>query len=390
MTFSKEHLEINNYNIERMLLKLNRKIIFFIIIACLVLLFGLLFFEQDDLPLPTVLTDENLLESTKSTWGFIGKDMSQKDFSKVSLKTMSNITFDNTTKWPSHEKLPDGFTADFWLEKCKSPGLNIKKIHQKGITGASVSVAIFDKPIFPGHNEIKDRIIYNEISLNSNKKLHFHGISCASIIAGKSCGIAPEAKLYYFAVPNTGRNFYYYCLAMDELLKLNKTLPEKEKIKVISISDGILKNNKYYDKWQKALQEAEKTGIIVIYSNNADIDFDWGGFPPYKDCDNPLNCKLANFLENEEKINNLIIPGNFKTTANNISDNGYTYRGEGGFSRSIAYLSGLCVLALDVNPNLSYNEIVGLIKKTSSLTSNENRVINPFNFIKSIQNDLNQ
>ena len=89
-------------------------------------------------------------------------------------------------------------------------------------------MAIIDKPIRSTSNEFpKDNLTY--IQIGTDTGFHFHGISCASILAGKNCGVAPDAKLYYFAVPDNGKNFESYSTAIDKVIELNQKLNEKEK-----------------------------------------------------------------------------------------------------------------------------------------------------------------
>lgn len=97
-----------------------------------------------------------------------------------------------------------------------------------------ISVAVFDKPINPEHKEIKDNIVYIPIHSEKakdfqHKRLHFHGIACAPILCGKTVGVAPDAELYYFAVPDDGNNSCNYCLTLEKLLKVNDTLQENKK-----------------------------------------------------------------------------------------------------------------------------------------------------------------
>jgi len=49
-------------------------------------------------------------------------------------------------------------------------------------------------------------------------------MACASILCGKNLGVAPGVTLHYFAVPDDGNNTYNYCLALEELLKVNAQL----------------------------------------------------------------------------------------------------------------------------------------------------------------------
>jgi len=106
-------------------------------------------------------------------------------------------------------------------------------LHEEGITGKGISAAIFDKPINPRHKEIQDHIIYIPVHSDRTKddqrdRIHFHGIACASILCGKTTGVAPDTKLYYFAVADDANYTYSYCLALEKLLAVNDTLPENQ------------------------------------------------------------------------------------------------------------------------------------------------------------------
>ncbi|MDP4145033.1 MAG: S8 family serine peptidase [Bacillota bacterium] len=190
--------------------------------------------------LPKVVAENNFPKIQQDTperiFAFCGKDLQTKDFSKVSTDFLMEYAFDKATKWPPSDKLPKDFNTDSIFEEGKSPGLNIDKLHQEGITGKGVSVAIIDKPILKNHKEYNTNLTYIEVGDCS--KLHFHGTACASILAGKNCGVAPDVNLYYFAVPDNGDNLNNYKKALDELIKFNKTLPPSKKIKIVSISDG--------------------------------------------------------------------------------------------------------------------------------------------------------
>lgn len=69
-----------------------------------------------------------------------------------------------------------------------------------------------------------------------------HGCALASIAVGRTCGVAPDASLYYEAswlLDDQGRLTYsYYAQAIRRILFINAQLPEAEKIRVISISRG--------------------------------------------------------------------------------------------------------------------------------------------------------
>ena len=89
-----------------------------------------------------------------------------------------------------------------------------------------------------------------------------------------------------------------------------------------------------------------------------------------KDRNNPLNYELSKYLKgrNIDK-SNIIVPGDFRTTAGNNSDSTYVYWGEGGFSWAIPYVTGLAALAWQVNPNLTFDQILDNLKKSYLLIS---------------------
>ncbi|HPD01418.1 MAG TPA: peptidase S8, partial [Acetivibrio sp.] len=70
--------------------------------------------------------------------------------------TLLKVTFDTRTEWPSKDKLPKEFNPQEIIEIGKDPGLGIRDLHNQGITGQGVNVAIIDQPLLLGHKEYKD------------------------------------------------------------------------------------------------------------------------------------------------------------------------------------------------------------------------------------------
>lgn len=338
--------------------------------------------------LPQIVTDKDInleLGTVESIYGFSGKDISDKDFSQLSLEKISQISFDKNTKW-GKAKLPKGYSPSTWLEAAKDPGLELRKLHKEGYTGRGISVAVVDKPILQGNKEFDEHnFIYTEIGNNNN--VHFHGISCASILSGKNCGVAPEAKLYYFAVPNDGNNFENYTNVIDKIIELNQKFEAKEKIRIVSISDGLNEDDSRRVEWEKTVFKASDNGIMVIYSNNIGEQFTWGGCPPYKDKNNPSDYEISKAFKDTElkDKSKIIIPSDFRTTANNQSYDGYTYYGQGGWSWAIAYFAGLCTLGLQVNSSITYDQLLRTLDNTKSRTSDGYYVVNPKEYLKALE-----
>jgi len=345
---------------------------------------------------PDVLKEKDFEKAANvdKIYGFINWNYQSKDMTQLSLKFLALQAFDDRTIWPSKEKQPEGFQPDQWLETGKEPGLKVRALHQKGIRGKGISVAVFDKLINPDHQEFSGRIVYHEIKSplaeDFQYRLHFHGISCASILCGKTLGIAPQATLHYFAVPDDGNNSYNYCLALEELLEVNAKLPKEKKIRAVSISDGISrKNPDIYKRWEALVHKAQEDGVAVIYSDlkTTHAVFTWGGCPPFRDRENPENYDYSSWPRNsdEKHSEKIILPADFRTTAHNREENAYVYWGEGGFSWAIPYFVGLAVLAWSLDEELTIEEICRLIKETKTKTFDGRYVVNPLGFIEAVK-----
>ena len=130
-------------------------------------------------------------------------DASGVDFSNAGDK-LPYIRFSSETKFPGADKMPKGFNPHRVLENGKAPGLNIANLHAMGITGKGITVAIIDQPLNTEHIEIKDNIIhYESAGYPEHIEAQFHGTAVSSLLAGKTCGVAPDAKIVYFAANNT-------------------------------------------------------------------------------------------------------------------------------------------------------------------------------------------
>ena len=145
------------------------------------------------------------------------------DASEIDLSNAGDmlpcIHFNSKTKFPSTDKMPDGFNPQQVLENGKAPGLNIADLHTMGITGKGITVAIIDQPLNTEHIEIRDNIIhYESAGYPEHKEAQFHGTAVSSLLAGKTCGVAPDAKIVYFAANN---------------IKKTRTLANKEFQKIL-------------------------------------------------------------------------------------------------------------------------------------------------------------
>lgn len=330
------------------------------------------------------------LGSVDRIWGFAGKDLSGKDLTNLSAAFLAQLTFDGNTKWPRPALLPDGFAPQELLQKGKDPGLGVRQLHRHGITGKGIALAVVDKPIRHRHSEFEGRIDYYEVFEDETEGLwpHFHGIACASILAGKTLGVAPDATIHYFAVPDVGKNFHFYSIAADRIVEINRSLGDDAKIRVVSISDGIAADNPYREEWEAALERLQHAGVDVVYSSREVFGpFLWGGCPPELDRDDPANYQRALYLKDVDlPPDAIIVPGDYRTTASNKGQDLYVHWGEGGYSWAIPYLAGLAALAWQVAPDLTLAEIEALLTESTDRSRDGLRVIRPIQFMDRVRN----
>ena len=150
---------------------------------------------------------------------FRGKDLSQENFSDISVNVLRTIEFDTETVWPGEKNLPQRFNPEKLLEESKNPGLGIRGLHEQGITGQGVVIAIIDQRLDINHPEYKDSIAdYSEYGETEKEAVSMHGPAVASLLVGKNCGVAPGAKLVYKAVP-AGRSFLFEAKALNDIVE---------------------------------------------------------------------------------------------------------------------------------------------------------------------------
>ena len=76
----------------------------------------------------------------------------------------------------------------------------LRTVHQNGITGKGIGLAIIDHPLLVGHVEYRDRLkSYEEIRVQAGGAAEMHGPAVASVAVGQTVGVAPGADLYYIA-----------------------------------------------------------------------------------------------------------------------------------------------------------------------------------------------
>ncbi len=316
----------------------------------------------------------------------VGTDLSHLDFSNLSKEQLLISWYDDDTKWPPSEKLPEGFNPEKLMEEGKNPGLGIKDLHKRGITGKGINVAIIDQKISSKHQEYKDNIVLNEIE-KVNEGQSMHGLAAASILVGENCGVAPEACLDFYSTP-CSNEYFPYSKSLNDIIERNKNSDEKNKIRIVSVSWG---ENPVpgLDEWKETIKTAENDGIIVLNTDNVskfhgggsyENKEDFDGYKPAIFCDLKTEEKLKDFSEEY-----VIVPSDYRTYASRKGDNKYEHTGDGGLSWMVPYLAGLMALGLQVNPKLNREQLENALIETAITNKIGVRIVNPKGFIEKLE-----
>jgi hypothetical protein len=327
-----------------------------------------------------ILRTNDDLNKIDRFWGLANVSLVKLDLKKRS-SLLNSMTFDSLTEWPPKENLPQGFHPDQFIANAKDPGLGIRALHEKGIDGTGVGIAIIDQPLLLGHAEYTHALTrYDETGLKDLAP-QMHGSPVTSIAVGDNLGVAPGASLTYFAVPMWERDNMPYITAIKKILEWNKILPEQEKIRVVSISTGMFSNYPHYEEWKGMLTQLEKEGIFIVTCDPNMLDYGILSLSPGKNPDAFASYKAGYYISEGDVIR---VPGANKTVASHRGHDVYTFDRMGGMSWGAPYIAGLAALAYQVNPSIQPKEILELLEATAVKTE-AGPIVNPGRFIDKVR-----
>jgi len=312
-----------------------------------------------------------------------GQDLRAFDLSDR-LPDLLYANFDTRTQWP--QRLPAGLDPARFLALGKNPGLGLRALHAQGITGRGVSLAIVDQPLLVDHTEYADRLrLYEELH-TIEKSASMHGVAVASIAAGRTVGVAPEADIYYVAADWLTSNpvpwaralsrelvsrarsrpggqigwemvdFAWAGRAIERVLDLNRDLPAARKIRVISIEVGWSADQRGYQAVTAAVERAKREGVFVVSSSLRDthgLQFHGLARAPLADPDDPGSFFPVAAWGPDLSQPTLLIPMDARATAAPTGPEDYAFYPQAGWSWVAPYVAGLYALACQVNPKVT-------------------------------------
>ena len=335
---------------------------------------------------------------------------------------MKSIVFNENTRFPAgRDKMPASESGDdiykyqpeYIMRQGKNPGLGVKSLHERGITGKGVSVAVIDEPLITDHPEYKGKIVeYRDFGSEAVSSMQ--GPAVASLLAGENTGTAPGVKIYYAAVPAWDMyDAEYYAKALDWIIGINASLPDGEKIRAACISPNPENPSPWINvnKYLASFKRAQEAGILVL-----DCTSEHGlvaGACKYN-FDEPEDVSLCkpvslyrifisgyhysnvkDILNDEsEQLKEITIrvPAAYRTIAEAYGGEPehseysyqYQYDGRGRLSWTLPYLTGVLAMGWQVNPELTPDMITKILFDTAHVDHDGHKYINPVRFIEFI------
>lgn len=315
-------------------------------------------------------------------------DLHRMDIQNVDLRNLDlsgeggylkKKEFDSLTQWPGPERLPPGFDPRRLLDEGKNPGLGVRALHKEGVNGEGVGIAILDQPLLLGHEEYTSRLIHYDAAKASWLSPQFHGSPVVGIAVGRTCGVAPDAFVFYYASCTTSEH-RMQADYIKEIIRHNETQGGPGRIRVISIS-AAPEESPDNDAFMRARKEAMDAGILVVTCSARFLRYGTATLVEGTDPDKPENYRRGRYAVASDEI---LVPTGNKAVASYQGTDVYTYEREGGMSWAAPYIAGLAALAFQVNPDLQPQTIVEQLVKTATRTD-VGAIVNPRAFIESVK-----
>jgi hypothetical protein len=318
-----------------------------------------------------------------------GRDLQALDLQER-LPDLLQASFDSHTQWSA--ALPDSFDPARIMETGKSPGLGVRALHDKGITGRGVSIAIIDMSLLVDHAEYAKQLrLYEELH-SMERVASMHGTAVASIAVGRTVGVAPEADLYYIAdsfltssplpwastlwqhlrAPRDATasaattkersramamvDFRWVAKGIRRVLEINRRLPRERRIRVIAIEIGWTPGRTGYEAATAAVAQAKREGVFVVSSS---LSFGYGlrfhGLErePMSAPEDPTSYRLVTEWGPGFAKPTLLFPMDSRTTAAPTGGRDYAFYRHAGWSWVTPYIAGLYALACQVKPDIT-------------------------------------
>ena len=180
-------------------------------------------------------------------WGVSYLDVSNVDFSKLSLEDMTHIAFSSSTIFG--DRLPLDYNPYDILKNSITVGKDIKALHDSGINGEGVTIAVIDSGFqAENHIEFKEANLTKCTLNEEGKEYHFHMENVLAKLCGKNLGSAPKSKVLYY---ETSMDDDFSEEVRDCLKDVLKRIKEGENVRAVSCSFSLTNDPQEPYKYEK-------------------------------------------------------------------------------------------------------------------------------------------
>lgn len=275
------------------------------------------------------------------------------------------LSFDDKTFADTpREHLPENYDPKQVFDNGKSLGLGIDEAHKMGYTGKGVGVAICDWQLKP-HNDLNVKE-YQCAEHAAQIDDYFHASAVTGILAGKQTGVAPDSDVYFFAeypdMSETGGNDIINTL--KSILEKNKTLPDNQKIRVVSISGPIYGDQ---EEAQALVKELTDSGVWVF---SAETFWDEGfGYlekkDPMGDVNDFNNYQISHPNDYDNQELGLYVASGDRTGPDPSDEEAYRHDSRASASWAIPVVAGYYALACQADTSMTPEEFKKLASETA-------------------------
>jgi len=214
------------------------------------------------------------------------------------------------------------------------------------------------------------------------------GPIAASVFVGAKCGVAPDARLYYVAVPEWLKDAGYYARGLDWIVKRNESLAAADRIRIVAVESSLA--NPWFEKnreaWPEAFERARKAGVLVIELGDEKGRCFAAGCSYGADREDVTKCVGA-FLRVRDAAGFILVPAAPRTAAEELTrgECGYVHFGTRWGIGVTAYCAGVFALGWQARPDLSADEMKELLFKSAYARPDGAKIVNPREFIKLVK-----
>ncbi len=304
-----------------------------------------------------------------------GEDLSGLDLTGCD-EVLRTVDFDTRTLWPEPVQMPATWDPDEVLDLGRNPGLSVRDLHDCGIDGHGVHVAIIDQPLDPGHMDFRhamaSSVVIGQEHPDANESwwtTQMHGPAVTSLLAGRTCGTAPAVRVHYYAHP-MWVGYEYTIAALRMVIDENTNRPPGKETRIVSVSTGFKRDDPLFPQWLEALDDAAQASVIVVHCSK---QLGYAGCDRGSNPDDPAAYRLASFYEiagddasDPEDEGKLFVPCDNRTLGSPEGPQDFAFFASGGGSWGVPWLAGVIAMGLQVRSDLTEDECFALLRKTGT------------------------